>query len=435
MLADFGHCQPLPYQSLISVLNSWLSMVRNQETDQNNLSLILEWDDEIVADINRYIKTGDLEELLDFWLPYSSLEMLEFFFDLRIISEEIIDINKTSSEKVNFEILGGEVANLFGQPDQLKYSETEAVKAFVNERDSLSANKIISYLHANRAQKALIFYGSLHLIKNKVNKNITNVLNDEDSYGYYLAHYLKKEFGEDLVFTVHQTSIPAREIESSQFADVRDENILVFSRNIPWEKLQPENYDAFIIRHEVFIPEHPLSLIFSRRIIEKDIEKMKFIYPYLPGFQAQRYYDMALNSLKFLTGKNLLTIEEWDNWYEENGFDGLARLNSEAFAREIFDDYYQNYDKYITRQRLFMLGFGPAIMSPNNIPDSTTWKEVIWPDVLPKIIQLNAIGINWIGYPDEKAQAMEILLPVSEERTHNSKYLKYWRKGHYNATY
>lgn len=436
MLADFGHRQPLPYQSLIAVLNRWISMVEVKESNQHNLSLILEWDDEIITDINDYLKTGDLEKILDFWLPYGSLEMLEFFSDLRKIKQKIISINQTSSEKIIFEIIGGEVSNLFNEPKFLKQSKLDGSKYFVSERDSLSANKIIRYLNKNPNQKALIFYGNAHLIKNYVNKNnIANAIKDEDSYGYYLAYYLKQAFGDDSVFSVNQAVLPSQVLLDSPFSETPNQNIFVYSKHIPWERLKPKDYDAFIIRHEVFTPEHPLSLIFSRRVVEKCIEKMKILDHYLPGFQAKRYYNIALNSLIVITSKNFNTTKEWENWYKINGFDGLERLDSEEFAQEIFNDYYKNYKNFETRQRLFMLGFSPAIMNAENIPDSTYWKEKIWPEVLPNIKLLNSIGINSIGFSDEKKKVKDILHSFKDEVLPHYDYLKYWRKYFHNTNY
>ena len=98
---------------------------------------MLEWDDEIVYKINRYLETGNVDELVDFWLPYGSLEMLEFFSDLRQIHLKINLINRTPSErkKIHFSIIGGEVSNLFNDVRLLKQSKYEGVKYFVYKRE------------------------------------------------------------------------------------------------------------------------------------------------------------------------------------------------------------------------------------------------------------------------------------------------------------
>ncbi|OQX84677.1 hypothetical protein B6D60_08915 [candidate division KSB1 bacterium 4484_87] len=438
MLADFKHGQPLSFRSLIFLLDQWIEMLAADKSDQRNLTLVLEWDDEIIAKINGYLETGNLDDLVEYWLPYRSLEMLEFLSDLRQFHLKINLMNNELSEsaKIHFEIIGGEVSNLFNDVRLLKQSKYEGVKYFVHDRDSLAANKIIQYLNAHPSQKALVFYGSPHLIKNFVLKNNMNTLEDKDSYGYYLAYYLKQKFEDDSVLAVNQVVLPPQNLLSSPFAEVKDKNIFVRSQYIPWKNLKPENYDAFIIRHEVFIPRHPLYLIFSRRVVESCLKKMKFLEPYLPGYQAKQYYDIALNALKFMTGKNFKTIKDWENWYKKNGFDGLARLDAEDFAEFVFTDYYENYKNPSTRRRLVMFGFGPGMMAVNNIPEKRYWKEVLWPQVLPRIKLLNSIGINWIGYAYEKEKAKKLIESITKKRfSREDEYLKFWRKYFCQASY
>ncbi len=438
MLADFRHGQPLSFRSLIFLLDQWIEMLETDKSNQPSLTLVLEWDDEIVGKINKYLETGNLDDFVEFWLPYGSLEMLEFVADLRQIYLKINSLNNelSQNEKIHFEIIGGEVSNLFNDVRLLKQSKHEGVKYFVQKRDSLAANKIIQYLNAHPSQKALVFYGSAHLIKNFVLKNNMNTLKDKDSYGYYLAYYLKHKYGDDSVLSVNQVVLPPQNLLNSPFAKVKDKNIFVYSQNIPWKNLKPENYDAFIIRHEVFIPRHPLYLIFSRRVVESCIKRMKFLEPYLPRYQAKHYYDIALESLKFITGKNFNTIKNWESWYLKNGFDGLERLDSEDFAEFVFRDYYENYKDANTRRRLVMFGFGTGIMAVNNLPEKRYWKEVLWHEVLPGIKLLNSIGINWIGYPDEKEKAKEIIESITKKRfSWEDEYLKFWRKYYCQASY
>lgn len=64
------------------------------------------------------------------------------------------------------------------------------------ERDSLAAANIVAYLKDRPEQKGLVFYGSGHLIKRPDYKSAGGGEPSEEDKGYYLAYYLKGEFGD-----------------------------------------------------------------------------------------------------------------------------------------------------------------------------------------------------------------------------------------------
>lgn len=440
MLADFAHTYALPYKSLVSLLNEWAAKVKRGESRVYNLSLILEADTQEAAKLNEFIATGNWNPFIDYWLPYNTMEWLEFCSDLRLLKQQIdgLNTNKYLSHKISFNIFGGEPFNIFDNPQSLMLSKEEGSKYFVNIRDSLTAKNIIEYLRKNRESKAIIFYGNLHLIKNYVSKNIAGALPDYESYGYYLAHYLKKEFGEDSVLTVNQYSVNEAMIKNSPFAASIDSNIFVYSKDIPWKYLYPENYDGYILRYEKASPAHNLSYIFSKNVIAADIKRMQSIKEYLPGYLAKRYYDKAEESLKLLTGKNYKNIDQWLDRINKNNFDGFIRLDSKEFKEDIFHVYYDNPSDRKTKLMLLELGFGPRLMSSQMIPKAD-WEKT-WREVLPHIKYLNAVGLLWIGTTKEKQKAEKYLFNTVRgvnkgEKLEPQDYLKLFRRDYWKVNY
>ncbi len=440
MLADWGHLYPLPYKSLIFLLNKWLEKVENGKSSNNNIILILETDSEGIKNINEFLSTGNLEPLIQYWLPYRSLEWVEFYTDLRKLKLKIDSLNVKQKfiPNISLTLFGGENNNNFNHPEFLKMTREEGSKYFVNIRDSLTAKNIIDYLRKDDNKKAIIFYGNLHLIKNYVNKNIAKALPDSESYGYYLAHYLKKEFGEDSVLSIQQRTVNEQTIENSPFSSANGSNIFVSSNEIPWKNLKPKDYDGFILRNEIPAPSHNLSYIFSKNVIAADIKIMEKIKKYLPGYLAAGYYDKAEGSLKLLTGQNFNDLNKWQKWICKNHFPGFSRLDTKEFENQLYDNYFANpYDKKI-QYMLFKFGFGPEILNDNYIAKEE-W-ESIWKHYLPQIKYLNAVGILWVGTPEEKLEAEKYLATVSDgskadEKLEPQDYLKLYRQKYYKTDY
>jgi hypothetical protein len=442
MLGDFAHSYPLPYKSLIFLLDKWFEKVKAGELKADNIVLVLEADTQEVSNLKNFIATGNLTPLIKFWLPYNTLEWIEFCEDLRNISLKVKSFNeKKGVSKISFDIFAGETFNVFDNPEGIKRTREEAAKYFVNIRDSLSAKRIISYLVKNEDKKAIIFYGNMHLIKNYVYKNVGNALPESETKGFYLAHYLKEKFGAESVLSINQWKAPKQMIENSPFAAAGDSNIFVYSRDITWKNIPSwrwKDFDGFILRKEVEAPAHYLTYIFSKNVIEADIRRMQYLEKYLPGALAERYYNEAKESLQILTGQKFNKIDEWQTWVKENNYDGIIRLDSKEFEKEIYNNYYGNPDNNKIKLQLYKLGFGPAILSTQLLPKSD-WEKV-WKDVLPQIKYLDAVGLMWLGTTKEKVEAGKYLLTMvhgikSGQKFEPQDYLKLYRKYYDRVDY
>jgi hypothetical protein len=404
MLGDFEHSSPLPYKSIVSLLEEWVKEIKNGKSKDYDIILVLEADSQEVSILKQFLLTGNWETLINYWLPYNTLEWLEFCSNIRSIYNTIGKLNSSNKlPKINFDIYGGEEGNVFNTPKYLSYSISEGSKYFINQRDSITAHNIITYLNKYRNRKAIIFYGNLHLQKAKVDKNISGTLPNSESWGYYLAYYLKQEFGDKAVLAVNQYIVNKKMIDNSPFYPAGNSNIFVYSQDIPWPNIQPQNYDAFILRHEKPLPGHSLGNIFSINIIKADINRMEYMEKYFPGNLAEGYYNIARQSLQLLTGRNYWTTKEWENWAKENKYNGISRLESKEFKQELFNLYFNNSTDVNIKWQLYSLGFGEDIISKNQLSESE-WERA-WTDALPKIKYLNWIGLYWIGTKKEKLYA------------------------------
>jgi hypothetical protein len=440
MLGDFGHGYPLPYKSLIHILNKWFDKVSRGDSKSYDITLVLEADTQEVSKLNEFILTGNWEPFVDYWLPYNTMEWFEFCSELRSLKLQIDSLNTNGhlNHKISFNIFGGESYNIFDNPQSLQLSIEEGSEYFVHIRDSLTAKNITQYLEKNNNRKTIIFYGNLHLIKNYVSKNIAGALPDSESYGYYLAHYLKKEFGQDSVLSINQWFVNETMIKNSPFAASKDSNIFVYSKDIPWVNLRPENFDGYILRHEQGSSAHNLSYIFSKNIIAADIKRMQFIKEYLPGYLAKDFYDKAEESLKLLTGENFDDIKQWISWFKKDNYDGFLRLESNKFKNYIYQIYYENPSDQKIKLILLKLGFGPLIMSPQLLP-KTDWEKT-WRDVLPHMKYLNSVGLLWIGTAEEKQKAEKYLSTAVSgvkvgDKLKPQDYLKLYRKYYEGVNY
>ncbi len=153
MLADFAHGLALPYKSLITLLNEWIDKVKSGESQVYKLSLILEADTQEVAILNEFIATGDWKPFIDYWLPYNTMEWLEFCADLRSLKQRIDSLNTDSLHKISFTLFGGEPGNIFDDPHILMLSKEDGSRYFVNVRDSLTAKNIIKHLRIMKIVK------------------------------------------------------------------------------------------------------------------------------------------------------------------------------------------------------------------------------------------------------------------------------------------
>ena len=441
MLGDFAHETSLAFHGLISTLHNWLTMVEEGQTERYHLTLFLEEDKQTAHLINQYVKNGNLDPILDYLLPSTTLERLEFYADLRRIATTVDSLNghRLPSRQISFDVEGPETESVLDTAFA-GLSAREGRLYYVKDRDSLTAINVVSYLNQHPGTNALMFFGNGHLIRNRVQKDFSGVLTTEESKGMFLGHYLKQAFGDDQVFTISCVGRTWSRLRLDEFAE-RD--AFVLSARVPWKDsppedndLVPDNFDAFVIRDGFLLPGHPLRFVLSRRVADAAMRRLELLQQYRAGAKGGLSFAQALASLSFLCDTSFSDVENWRTWLDKHPIGGLSRLQSREFRERVFEQSSRtlgtkDFGRHI--DNLIALGFDSRVGAPTMTREE--WKGYLtaqW----PQIVFLNAIGIYWTGYSEESARAREYLVRVSgEDLTDPSEYLKWWRREFYGLTY
>ncbi len=117
-LADFAHGNAYPYHTLLQVLSNWLDLAASTS---GRLVLAMEMDAEATEILREYLRTEDREPVLEYWLPFSSLDQLAFYDDLREFVLRVQRINEGLAEdrKVGFHVLGLETFSMWASGNTL----------------------------------------------------------------------------------------------------------------------------------------------------------------------------------------------------------------------------------------------------------------------------------------------------------------------------
>jgi hypothetical protein len=97
---------------------------------------------------------------------------------------------------------------------------------FAYKRDELSSNNIRKILNANPEYKAVIFYGTAHLLRGRRDKaamGSESPIGKDTTYGYFMASYLDQYFSRDSVstfFTIHRPGSPLGVIHELEHREV-----------------------------------------------------------------------------------------------------------------------------------------------------------------------------------------------------------------------
>jgi len=427
MLGDFLHGGAYPYQSLLRVVEAWTSDRRSPRL----LTLFLECESEAADILTGYLRSGDLEGLLDYYLPSGSHEQLEFYADLK-------DLVERSDEASSLWVRGAEPGIIY---DMLDISEEESYRLFVEERDSTIAAGILDHIREFPGREVLVFYGNAHLIGNRVIMPFAPPGYPVDRReGYFLAHYLKSALGGDEVLTVNQlTRSPGQQGGRPDWPD--DEDILVDWDEIPANWLAPaqldDEYDVVIVRSQERIAPHPLRQLCCRRIVEEAVEDLERLAPFEPdGHFAVRYAGRDRQSLTQTTGETFSEPAEWRRWLSADDYDGMTRLMSPGF-----DDFVMSLirklDPKDSSAAIQLAGLG--LRFPDIVPilrnGPEAWRA-FWIEHRSEVYAMQAIGMMWCGDAEERAWADRYLVDLAGRGFETpSEAMKWWRACFRSVTY
>lgn len=436
-LADFAHVNAYPFQTVIRVLNHWLD---DPNRAGHCLTLGLEADTATAEMAQEYMTRGDLEPVLEHLLPFSSLEQLEFYHDLRLFHLKLEESNSKlqPGQRVRFQIAGFEPASLFSISTDPEYQDVSTMQAALKDRDKTIAENVLKYLNGHPSDQLLLFYGMDHLKKRPSRTSYLDRLFGGGQEFQYMAHHLASKLGDDFL-SVAQISYP-RELRSPGHPDrsLTEKDLFFQSTDIPWKltRINPADFDSVIFLHPAQIDEpHYLRFICSRRVIEQAIGKIALLEESLPLPLAQTYYQRAQESLQFITGQSFEDPNEWRQWLQTHSYDGLQHLESTGFAEQVFSIYNTPASQSRVVQ-LMSLGLPAAYANTARRLSKDQWFDQVWPKLLPAVKFVNCIGIYWLGHPDEQKRAKRILVEFTNRDFDDpALYLKWYRQQYLHLDY
>ena len=259
MLSDSYHGHGFFLTKVTRFLNYWLDQTAEQKQTEipQKLVLFLEGTDENIGSVNAFIDTGDLDSFFRYYIVYDShaksnlftLDFCLFLHRLRNLKERIGQINRTHDLNLELEVAGAESDPPYTLNDMVHLSRNDFLEKklnyFVYERDRLCSLKIQDYLDTHPGAKAIVFYGSLHMIREKVDKNQEKRIVKKEMPGYYLAHYLDSLYARENICVFYNN--PVFNFEYEKIIELKGND------------LQPD----YVVLIKPY-PNHPLSFLFGR---------------------------------------------------------------------------------------------------------------------------------------------------------------------------
>lgn len=428
MLADMGHHTMRSYSILLNVLFQWREAAK-LIGDNKSILLVMEKDSNDAKVINDFIANPNTDSLFYNFYDSWNLDDIEFLITLR---EFKLSLDSIKEPLLKIDLRGFEQV-LDG--DFYKLPEREGDLWFINSRDSITAMNLTNYITNNPEQNILIFYGGAHLQKGFVEKP-SKVLTVQEKMGYYLANYLKKEYGDENVLTISQMMKDSNSLKFTPLEKYLGKEILAGKDSIPvsWDDANSDRYDMIAIRNLMPYPPHyRFNVLFSRKNIENATKRLEENEKLLPGFNAKFEYESILDILFLVTGIKFQNSTEAIMWYSQNSYDGIDRLKSDKFKEDLFNYYYEDPNNYIRKRRLNDLGFGPGVYG-KMIPKEE-WRK-FETELMNSIRFHNSVSIYLLGYPYEQIKAKEILVEFSGNDFPDAfQYLEWYRKEQYNLPY
>lgn len=439
-LGDFAHQNAYPFYTVTQVLSNWLGLVYS---NGGQLVLALEADAQMANVLNQYLKTGDLDPVLEFWLPFSSLDQLEFYGHLRDFTLRLQQVNQglPSSRQIGFKVVGLEPPSPLSVTNVTAANLPSILEAgqVANERDLRITENLMTHLRENPRDKALVFYGVGHLpIREQPWSWARQFFGSTDAWRT-MGMLLKEQLGSNFL-SVAQLSFPPEVYHAGNpYRTLTTHDIFVWSTDIPWKHphISLTDFDAVVFFSTRGMDEpHLLKYICCRRILDRAIARLAFLEQ-LPknAFTAKHsVFSTTLAGLKLTTGQSFEKGSQWKGWAATNAYDGFLRMDSSEFA----DAIRKTCGQAASKQRngmLSSLGMPQTLATRQCEMSSEQWRDV-WPKLHPTVRFLQCVGIYWVGYREEKEKAREFLVQFSgQEFQSPAQCLRWYRKNSLRLTY
>ncbi|MCU7494332.1 MAG: hypothetical protein HF314_04345 [Ignavibacteria bacterium] len=451
MLADNGHGETVYMKTVTDFLNYWVDTLEKDIKQGNNskypakLYLILESDSEMVADIYRFIESGnpyDAVSPTEFMGFQFTTGMIEFYYQLGQIHKRIEGINKAIPEnkRVSFRIFGPEKVL-----DLSNWNTEKRDQYFLKERDEYSSKKVIDLLEKEPDARAVIFYGSGHFSIMKEKK-----LENSNEQGYYIAHYLNEHFkDEGGIYRVDQMSFDKLTWLSKAYR-MLDKNYVI--DNSVFEGVAvPNNFfvssqDASFLIFDRNIRMKHISQIPSETLIDCILNKAGMFYNMNSDLHRGNLFT-CLYYLSEVSGREMEVfmlkdsaavmgeLDKWKKWrsdWKANMADVI--YNQELIKKRI--DFLASSKPPVSQRYIYDLSqmTMASIWNKNELaPERKAeyYKKCLNQYSRPMIIE-DLINLLWVATKAEKNKAVEYLKKETSQNFENEEdWTTWWRNSEY----
>ena len=276
MLGDGTHGHGYFNRMVINVLNEWLDKIEKYMDDKtipHKLFLCLEKDTIAQKLADQVINAGKFKDYLTAqideaskygeWEKYS-VDNIEYLFNLREIRQRIEKLNKTlNADQIDLRIIGIENLPPFDFSTAIKLGgekyQKELFLWFAKERDKLASSNIIRLMNIKKDYKAIMFYGTGHLLRKYVDKSSFSYSKEQEPiFEYCLAHYLDEYFGRDQIEVYYTDKVHGT-------SGVNTDIIHEFEKNI-------EHHDYHILCYVVPDFHFPIYFVNNKTFLESIIK-------------------------------------------------------------------------------------------------------------------------------------------------------------------
>jgi hypothetical protein len=438
------HYNLFPYITLSNIIKCWNNEAKEENIHNRTLTLIMEKSPSAVKLIQQYIDNDDLNPFLDKHYDVYSLEDLYLFYKLRELGKEIRNNGNM------FKIVGFEIDERYKDERFFTTTDEERRIFYGRDRDSLLYANMKAYIKSNPEKNIVLDYGNAHL--DEEYGQMTEPTKTYDGKGYFLAHYLRKEFGEKFV-TIDQSFIDENVAFNygNDLAYLKDKNFLIkkedtlFVGKIPFTQLKS---DFIIIKHDGLVGPHFIRDIFSRNTLIRDYNKVSefeiLSKKYNQAFSLKQsevnnaLVSLTLQSIKLITGTEFPSVKDFKSYIDstENYF-YHDRILKEEFSNELLAGLQNNPNDRDYRYMLFSLGLSPWIYLNSNLnPTKEQWDNNYWKNVPSNMNYFDYVGLFWFGNSSEKLRAKKYLSDfTNKDFTEPAEYLEWYYKNKFNYNF
>ena len=381
-----------------------------------------------------------------------SMDKIEYFNNLKRIEERVRKLNtQDESHPYDFRIIGAEgvppidfimTKDTTMRRERRQQTRKEIFEYFVNQRDEISSSNIRKALGTNSDYKALIFYGTGHLLRGRQNKaKIGYIEGVNTAYGYCMAHYLDQHYSRDSVSIFYTTNYPGG--GASGIAEL-ERGALSSDYSVDCSPTPPGQCPLEIINCQTTLrarfelmkkydlgssdEEQAYAYIYTRNLIyqlkRSYLNSRPAVRPWLDSLLRYALYPSRLGNERKVEIADKLII----------GFDAVQNINllDEWIVIQLNDG-----SQYLPMLRMVLANMplqGPNILQYRLLENSNLdqYSKSTILKQKENLIDYFLVNLLWIGTPDEKNRARNELISRTGLKLTTEEEWNTWWRSKYN---